>query len=348
MHGGHRGRLSRLHAPPKIGAMRWDIFCRVIDNHGDIGVCWRLAAQLADRGHTVRLFADDASALAWMAPEGHPRVEVRAWADARTESPGDVVIEAFGCELDDGVQAAIAAKSPAPRWINLEYLSAEDWVERSHGLPSPVMTGPARGMTKRFFFPGFTPRTGGLLRGPMPEETPPPKPGAERVATLFCYEPPGLAAWLEQMEQAGEPWLLRVTAGRATQAIRRQRIPPNVRVEWLPLLPQTGYDALLASADLNFVRGEDSFVRALWAGRPFVWNVYPQDDGAHLAKLDAFLDWLQAPPSLRAFHQGWNQAGMPLPAMDLAAWGRCVQQARDRARAVPDLVSQLTGFAGSV
>jgi hypothetical protein len=23
--------------------LHWDIFCRVIDNFGDIGVCWRLA-----------------------------------------------------------------------------------------------------------------------------------------------------------------------------------------------------------------------------------------------------------------------------------------------------------------
>ena len=30
--------------------MLWDLFCRVIDNHGDLGVCWRLARDLAARG----------------------------------------------------------------------------------------------------------------------------------------------------------------------------------------------------------------------------------------------------------------------------------------------------------
>jgi len=55
--------------------MHWDLFCRVVDNFGDIGVCWRLAADLATRGDAVRLWCDDASALAWMAPDGAPGVD---------------------------------------------------------------------------------------------------------------------------------------------------------------------------------------------------------------------------------------------------------------------------------
>ncbi len=62
-----------------LAPLQWDIFCRVIDNFGDIGVCWRLATQLAGQGQQVRLWVDDASALQWMAPEGCPGVEVRAW-----------------------------------------------------------------------------------------------------------------------------------------------------------------------------------------------------------------------------------------------------------------------------
>src|SRR3954468_378896 len=85
--------------------MLWDIFCNVIDNHGDIGVCWRLAAELGARGERVRLRVDDAGALAWMAPNGARAVEVLPW-DSQT-GPGDVVIEAFGCELPAAFQALI-------------------------------------------------------------------------------------------------------------------------------------------------------------------------------------------------------------------------------------------------
>ena len=155
--------------PPSSPSLRWDIFCRVIDNHGDLGVCWRLCADLAQRGHTVRLWVDDASALAWMAPQGCTGVAVHVWPTSNNDYPdcADVVIEAFGCELPEHVQSTIAAKqSPPVVWINLEYLSAEDFVERCHGLPSPVMSGPAKGCTKWFFYPGFTPATGGLLCEP--------------------------------------------------------------------------------------------------------------------------------------------------------------------------------------
>ena len=66
----------------------WDIFCTVIDNHGDLGVCWRLTRQLLAQGQSVRLWVDDASALAWMAPDAHdlPHLQVRPWADASQDA----------------------------------------------------------------------------------------------------------------------------------------------------------------------------------------------------------------------------------------------------------------------
>ena len=89
--------------------MLWDIFCKVIDNHGDIGVCWRLSSQLALRGEKVRLWVDDASALRWMAPGGQAGVEVLRWtAGTAAPEPGEVVVEAFGCTLDDAFVTAIA------------------------------------------------------------------------------------------------------------------------------------------------------------------------------------------------------------------------------------------------
>jgi len=110
-------------------------------------------------------------------------------------------------------------------------------------------------------------------------------------------------------------------------------------------LPQTEFDHLLWACDLNFVRGEDSLVRALWAGKPFVWHIYPQHDDAHHAKLDAFLDWLQAPASLREFHHTWNGIdNAPLAAPALAEWLECTLAARQRLLKQNDLLTQLLGF----
>jgi uncharacterized repeat protein (TIGR03837 family) len=383
--------------------LTWDVFCRVIDNHGDLGVCWRLSRQLAARGHAVRLWADDASALNWMAPGAlqgaFAGITVLPWTRALAPDTlaalarADVWIEAFGCDIPPEFIAhhAQCAGHP-PVWINLEYLSAERHVERLHGLPSPVQHSPAAGWTKWFFYPGFTAATGGLLR----EDDLAGRLAAfdradwrrahglhadDLAASLFCYEPPALPELLTRWRQETQPVQLLVTAGRAAAAVRQTLAAPgaltltysgfqkcsdaktsrrqyeqygktkSTKYEdfweplYLPYLSQTAFDELLWGCDLNFVRGEDSLVRALLAGQPFVWQIYPQHDDAHHAKLQAFLDWLNAPPSLRDFHLAWNGiAPIPLPALDLNPWRECVRAARARQLAQPDLVSQLLRF----
>jgi uncharacterized repeat protein (TIGR03837 family) len=99
-------------SPPQP-VLLWDIFCQVIDNHGDLGVCWRLSCQLAARGQRVRLWVDDASALRWMAPGGCAGVELKAWTaalDLQEITPGDVWVEAFGCEIAPEFIAAHASE----------------------------------------------------------------------------------------------------------------------------------------------------------------------------------------------------------------------------------------------
>jgi uncharacterized repeat protein (TIGR03837 family) len=73
--------------------------------------------------------------------------------------------------------------------------------------------------------------------------------------------------------------------------------PGGLQVRCLPFLDQDGYDELLWCCDWNLVRGEDSLVRAQWAGKPLLWQLYPQADAAHLPKLEAFLQCYLQPLS---------------------------------------------------
>lgn len=360
--------------------MQWDIFCEMIDNHGDIGVCWRLACQLAARGECVRLWVDDVSALRWMAPYGSEGVSVIDWSDAAavtdaaSASAPDVLIEAFGCDPAPELIARFAESIRhddqndlvTRAWINLEYLSAESYVERMHGLPSPIRSGPGAGLTKHFFYPGFTAATGGLLR----ESDLAARQAVfdrsawlaahgivwhgERLVSLFCYEPAALSGLLAQWAHGPQRTRLLVTAGRATRAVKAAlqdtENPGALSVSFLPFLTQPAFDELLWACDLNFVRGEDSLVRAIWAGKPFVWQIYQQEDDVHFSKLEAFLQMLGAPPSLRRFHAIWNgrdagPASFDLSDEKLLRDGSAVaQNARDRFRAQPDLVTQLLQF----
>lgn len=325
--------------------MLWDVFCQVVDNHGDLGVCWRLATQLVARGQRVRLWIDEPSALAWMAPANGPgrdAIDIHTWAEmthARSSDEAhplhlpiaDVWVEAFGCDIpsewiDSCAQSLQTHSRQWPIWINLEYLSAESYVERCHLLPSPVMCGPARGIVKHFFYPGFTEKTGGLLRehdlvlqqaqfdrASWLVQQHIPWQG-ERLVSLFCYEPTALTNCLSDLANDNTDTLLLVTHGRAAQAVTQALAQlQQSAAGWgklkrhdLPALSQLEYDRLLWSCDVNFVRGEDSLVRAIWAGKPFVWHIYPQDDGAHADKLYAFLQRTHMPPAWQAYYHCWN------------------------------------------
>ena len=361
---------------------RWDIFCRVVDNFGDIGTCWRLARQLAhEHGADVRLWVDRLESFAGLCPSISTRaaiqrvgaIEVRQWpSDFPEVTVADVVIEAFACEIPANYLAAMARRSAAPAWINLEYLSAEAWVEDCHLLTSPHSVlpltvrdcsagGTASGglhpplapavLTKHFFFPGFTSQTGGLLRERDllttraafgPAETADFKQGLgipvavgsglnevhtaprdELLISLFCYPNPALPELLQCWADGPRAVRVLATPGAATEQVAAWFEEPlvmgkplsrnSLTVQALPFLSQPDYDRLLWACDVNFVRGEDSFVRAQWAQRPFVWQIYPQSEGTHLVKLEAFLsrylDQFQNPAAVRRFWLAWNGAG---------------------------------------
>jgi len=345
-------------------AQRWDIFCTVVDNYGDAGVCWRLARQLAaEHALRVRLFIDAPATLSRIAPsvdatldaQTVENVEVRTWSGARASAspvePGSVVLEAFGCGLPGSYLAAMAARGRAPVWINLEYLSAEKWIEDCHGLASRQPTLP---LTRYFFFPGFTPASGGLLRE---RDLGSRRDGFRadasaradlwrrlRVATtdpamfavsMFCYPNAALFELLEAWSGGEVPILCVIPEGIATAALQRwsgaalrvgeSRVRGRLTLAVTPFVAQDDYDRLLWDCDLNFVRGEDSFVRAQWAARPFIWHVYPQAEDAHRLKLDAFLERYcaglpsTAASALRAFSRAWNCGGSVAAAWEALA-----------------------------
>jgi uncharacterized repeat protein (TIGR03837 family) len=353
--------------------MHWTLLCRVVDNFGDVGFAWRLAADLAGRGEQVCLAIDDARALAWMAPDGAAGVEVLAW-DAVTAGASDVLVQTFGCGWPDQVSQALAAGRARPVCINVEHLSAEPFARRSHGLPSPRFTPEGEPLPTWYFYPGFGEGTGGLLREPSLLERRQAfgdgrawlaglgidRADGERCVSLFCYPDAPVDALLDALATA--PTLLLLTPGAATDRTLAALGPGGrrgpLRAVAMPPLSQDDFDRLLWSCDLDFVRGEDSLVRAIWSGRPFVWQAYVQQDGAHGAKVDAFLDRLlaDAPPALatsvRRLFSAWNglagaAMAQDLDGVDLDAWGARCRSWRDRLAAQPDLTRALMAFVAS-
>lgn len=388
-------RLNSTHAATLA------IFCRVVDNYGDIGICWRLTKQLVlEHGMAVTLWVDDLRSFRRICPaieldaevQEREGVTVRRWSSQEgaflPDEIADIVIEFFACDIPPGYIDAMAQCDPRPVWLNLEGLSAEEWVEGCHALPS---MHPRLPLTKHFFFPGFTAKTGGLLHESGLEDArrcfqESPAELAAFLATfgvnaqetaslklsLFCYPHAPVADLFDIWRCGNQAVTCFVPEGVAAEPVQsflgmpaslgavRTRGALTVRV--LPFLAQTDYDKLLWSCDLNFVRGEDSFVRAQWAEKPFVWHIYPQDKHLHHVKLRAFLQrycsgidglcdfslrWNDAPAGSEADEQNWPalwsdlQADFPQIALNAARWKTTVL-------ANGDLASNLLKFAFSL
>jgi uncharacterized repeat protein (TIGR03837 family) len=401
------------------GPRNWLILCKVIDNFGDVGVTWRLARQLAVEHHAqVEFWVDDLARAKSIGVEsksyGQGDVTVREWNTLLACDPShcfgrtglhvvEAVIAAFACETPDALVAQMQLSqnknNHSVLWINLEYLSAESWIEGSHLLSSPK-----HGLAETFYFPGWTEASGGLIRESS-MQAPPQKSrkARERLleqlqlhllldgqtqalleapwVSLFSYPHAPVAELIQLLREHGTPTLVLVPQGVASKALARLALfahaqaPADngqdcawfqlgpITVARIPIVTQEEFDQLLAQCDLNLVRGEDSLVRALWANAPFLWHIYPQQDGAHEVKLDAFLDRVLSPPNQasspsRTLMDWWNGRIDKLPAQaqqflidalvmrrDESAWAQEAKHLRLRIASQTDLLTRLLNFA---
>lgn len=303
-----------------------DIFCRVIDNFGDIGVCWRLAQSLSTDSK-IRLWVDDLHSFKKIEPALDPSLrqqrlkglEIHHWHEQITEwQAAELVIEAFACELPEAYLEAM--KNQTRCWLNLDYLSAEKWVEDFHLQPSIQ----ANGVPKYFFFPGFTKKTGGLLRHHKIINNAQEKseylkyllPGQAYtfyldkkpvLINLFCYPHAPIEALLRSLPEGRETMIIAAKSVAPQLESIAKELNSKVYIQRLNFIVQADYDCLLQVADINLIRGEDSFVQAHWAAKPMLWHIYKQDEEQHLVKLNAWLEAINAPSWLRQLNCLWNQ-----------------------------------------
>lgn len=365
------------------------LFCKVVDNFGDAGIAWVLATGLAESyGFDVTLCIDDPAPLEKIAPDyaQHQQIQIvtaplPSGEEVVTPAQAGVqVIKETGCQLPLALQNISSSPSPPnlvievlagtvpdeytewaaslprpPIWLIYEYLSAETWVEDAHLKPSPH---PRLTLTRYFFYPGFTPRTGGLLfdahnRHPGKAE------GFIRDLTptqtllkisLFCYDHAPIGSLIDVLSQSTTPIALTIPDGLATPIIRNHLGLPadhrvfthqNLTVHLVPFVPRPEFNAFLDANDLNLIRGEESLTAAIMGGKPLIWHIYPQDDAAHHIKLTAFLRHYtrdlspQAAKAVIHLHQIWNS----LEPGDLAAaWQGYLNH-------LPEITAQAREFA---
>ena len=375
----------------KYHGQHWDIFCNIVDNYGDIGICWRLSQQLVNDHHVqVRLFIDNLTTAKKIIPrldstlteQAIQGVTVCTWPIVAT-MPAEVVIETFSCALPDAYLVKMTQQQSI--WINLEYLSAESWVGDFHAKPSPH---PTLAITKHFYFPGFKNDTGGLIRehnliakrdtflnskidqtkfwqalGINNES----EKDSIKIS-LFYYPQANIYQLLLALSATNQPSSIFLPFNGSIDTLSSiftdfKQVNANtlrlesITVHLLPFLSQSDYDHLLWACDLNFVRGEDSWIRAIWASKPFIWQPYIQTEDTHIKKMQAFLEVYsceatdEIKSTLLDAHLTWSNTSISdtnnltrlvqnLPKLD-----SYTKQQADILSALPDLATKLLSFS---
>ena len=279
-----------------------DIFCEVIDNYGDVGVAYRLARELKRiyPNKELRFIINQTEELNLI--KKNDDIIVIDYKDVdKIEQPADLVIETFACNIPE-IYMDKALKS-SKLMINLEYFSSEDWVDDFH-LQESFLGG---NLKKYFFIPGLSEKSGGII---LDKEFLDRKNKVQEnreyylkqfnidekydlIISVFSYEK-NFDNFLKTLQKLDKKVLLLLLSEKTQKNFIKyfdnNDYYDKIKAVKLPFFTYDKYEKLLALCDINLVRGEDSFVRALLLAKPFLWHIYPQDENAHIIKLESFLE----------------------------------------------------------
>ena len=279
-----------------------DIFCQVIDNYGDVGVAYRLAREFKRvyPNKKLRFVINQIEELNLIRKSED--IEIILYKDiSKIENSADLIIESFGCEIPKEYMDKALKNSKLI--INLEYFSAEKWVDDFH-LQESFLGG---NLKKYFFIPGLSEKSGGILldnefleRKKKVEankeyylEKFEIKEKYDLIGSVFSYEK-NFDSLIEELKKLDKKVILLILSEKTQKNFIKYFDNGNnydkIKFVKLPFFTYDKYEELLALCDFNLVRGEDSFVRALLLGKPFLWHIYPQGENTHIKKLESFLE----------------------------------------------------------
>lgn len=317
------------------------ILCDVVDNFGDIGFVYRLSRNIFQLNPEIklRLVVNNLASFSKMAPDINPNIaeqifnswKIFDWNKTElcfkefSENPPKIILQCFQCKRPFWLDDILFSEnfSQKVQIVNLEYLSAEDWVDDFHMLKSGTRSVFVK---KVNFMPGFTAKTGGLILDKpfinflYSNRTFKNQNALERIkkdlsaqefeffknenifcVSVFLYEKDfspqikALKLYQDFVKQKNPEFKVHIFLANSVHLKNFENDCKQNKIEFshLNYLEQQNWDAFLTLCDFNFVRGEDSFSRAVLSGIPFFWQSYVQDDEFQLVKVNAFLQKLK-------------------------------------------------------
>ena len=274
-----------------------DIFSRFIDNYGDISIPLRLAHGLfIDHSVTSNVFLTSNELTQKILDKNLFNENINIIDIDKMDNnflPNTNIVTILDTQLPISYEAKLTSKNLL---INYEYFSAEQWVDDFH-----LRESINKKYKKIFYIPGVGEHSGVPIFGINDKGLYRPESLDTKTINFFCY-------FNENIEASVK--VLRTNFPQYDSVLHDRFDKDKSRGK--NLLSFNDFDQALSNSLINFVRGEDSLIRAILAGSPFIWQPYIQENGLHVTKLNAFLDhyFISLPQQLREIFLIWNNQSL--------------------------------------
>ena len=285
-----------------------DLFCDIIDNYGDIGVVYRLGKELHNKNYKVRIFVNKLNEVAKiirgfdsnLSQQIYKGIEFLNFDNFEITNTAEVIVEAFAVDIPESYLEKLSTNTKLI--LNLEYLSAENWIENYHLKNS---FSPKPYIEKFFYMPGFTSESGGIILDDSYlklielikenreiyfnnffKKFDLKYSSSTFYINVFTYNW-DFKNFIRTLEKSNHKFVFFILDYKLDINFDYSN---NIKILQMPYMDQSQFDILINLSDFNFVRGEESFIRALLTGKPYLWNIYEQDEMLHIEKLNAFLE----------------------------------------------------------
>ena len=313
--------------------MHITVLCKVVDNYGDIGVCWRMCRRLKKIApqNNISLVVDNFESFGKIEPRVIARseatwqsiqiegIDIYNWHDDNkchnifSDNDGErlsIILECFQCGRPDWMEKILFEEKleRTVHIIMIDYLTAEKYAEDFHCLQS--LTRSAK-VQKVNFMPGFTEKTGGLIIDDEWSQL--PEWNEKGPVLVFTYTM-GVGLIKDSRSLNNGAGSLRLSKGPLLKP--------------LPFMPQPEWDKMMKQCSALIIRGEESMSRACLSGIPFIWQAYPQSEEYQLVKVKALLERMREHFGEEEF-EIVEKAWMSINSMSLSGLTRQSHHERD-------------------
>ncbi|MDD3144831.1 MAG: elongation factor P maturation arginine rhamnosyltransferase EarP [Candidatus Gracilibacteria bacterium] len=276
--------------------MKIDFYVDVVDNFGDLGFALNLAFIMLknDNSYEITLFSNDEKLFKNMLKKNDmiSKIKYHELSEIGLYEPSSLIFNFFDRKIDFDYLNSFDKNI---KLINFGYFLLHTGVEKLH-----LTNYSTKNVDITHFIPSLLDLTGGVLINKSDEISSReqyfdliskkynlsfPNLDGKKIVSIFVYKNT-LDKIINHINLSKKDDTFFLIFGHSNLILK------NKNAFVMPFLEIDDYGNFLRYCDINFVRGENSLIQSLIFGKPTIWDIYKENNNAHIEKIDDFLNFL--------------------------------------------------------